>query len=203
MSSIEPMELSRRVLGIIEESQGRIAPHFHICLQSGCDRALKRMLRPYTADRFAGLVEEVRSRIPEAGIGTDVIAGFPGEKEEEYRESRRFVERMPFSYLHVFPYSDRSGTVASQMGDKVAATTIQRRCRELREISDSKNSQFRRSFIGECLSGLTLDQMEAGRRSVITGNYLKGLVDPSLAPNRMVSLKVLGEDDAGRLILGN
>ena len=203
LSSIEPMELSRKVVRIIQKSRGVIAPHFHICLQSGCNRTLKRMLRPYTVDRFAGLVEEIRSRIPEAGIGTDVIAGFPGEKEKEYRESRRFVERMPFSYLHVFPYSDRSGTVASQMGDKVATTTIRRRCRELRQISDSKNSQFRRGFIGERLSALTLDQMEAGRRSVITGNYLKGLANPSLEPNRIVTLKVVGEDDAGRLLLGD
>ena len=117
--------------------------------------------------------------------------------------SRRFVERMPFSYLHVFPYSDRSGTAASAMDNKVAVTTIQRRCREFREISGSKNSQFRRGFIGERLSALTLDQMEDGRRSVITANYLKGLANPSLPPNRMVSLKVVGEDDAGRLILGD
>ncbi len=203
LSSIEPMELSRKVLQIIEQSQGRIAPHFHICLQSGCDRTLKRMLRPYTSARFAGLVEEIRIRIPEAGIGTDVIAGFPGEDEREHRVSRRFVERMPFSYLHVFPYSDRSGTAASQMDDKVSPSTLRRRCRELRQISDSKNSQFRTSFIGKRLSALTLDQMEARRRSVITGNYLKGLADPSLAPNRMVSLKVVGEDDDGRLLFGD
>ena len=203
LSSIEPMELSRRVIRIVEGSQGRIAPHFHICLQSGCDRTLKRMLRPYTTARFASLVEEIRERIPEAGIGTDLIAGFPGEDEREHRESRRFVKRMPFSYLHVFPYSDRSGTAASQMDDKIAPSAIRRRCRELREISDSKNSRFRQSFIGERLSALTLDQIEESRRSVITGNYLKGLVDPALPPNRIVSLRVVGEDDAGRLLFGH
>ncbi len=201
LSSIEPMELSRRVVGIIENSRGRIAPHFHICLQSGCDRTLKRMLRPYTTKRFAGLVEEIRSRIPEAGIGTDVIAGFPGENEKEHKESLRFVERMPFSYLHVFPYSDRSGTAASKMEDKVSSSTVRRRCREFREISESKNRQFRRSFIAEPLSALTLDQLDKGQRSVITGNYLKGLADPTLPPNRIVSLKVVGEDEDGRLLL--
>ena len=161
------------------------------------------MLRPYTTARFASLVEEIRERIPEAGIGTDLIAGFPGEDEREHRESRRFVKRMPFSYLHVFPYSDRSGTAASQMDDKIAPSAIRRRCRELREISDSKNSRFRQSFIGERLSALTLDQIEESRRSVITGNYLKGLVDPALPPNRIVSLRVVGEDDAGRLLFGH
>ena len=187
--------------GRIEKgSQGRIAPHFHICLQSGCNWTLKRMLRPYTTERFASLVEEIRERIPEAGIGTDVIAGFPGEDEREHRESHRFVEVMPFSYLHVFPYSDRSGTAASEMDDKVQPSAIQRRCREFREISHSKNSRFRQNFIGRQLTALTLDQIEKGQRSVITGNYLKGLVDPALPPNRIVRLRVVGEDDAGRLL---
>ncbi len=201
LSSIEPMELSRTVIRMAEESQGKIAPHFHICLQSGCDRTLKRMLRPYTTARFAGLVEEIRERIPEAAIGSDIIAGFPGEEEREHDESRRFVERMPFSYLHVFPYSDRSGTAASQMPEKVPSSAIQRRCREFREISEQKNRQFREGFIGKKLTALTLDQVAEGRRSVITGNYLKGLADPSLPPNRILSFTVVGQDDEGRLWL--
>ena len=201
LSSIEPMELSRTVIRIAENSQGKIAPHFHICLQSGCGRTLKRMLRPYTTSRFASLVEEIHHRLPNAAIGTDIIAGFPGEQEGEHERSRRFVENMPFSYLHVFPYSDRSGTAASQMPGKISPSTIQRRCREFREISEQKNRRFRESFIGKQLSGLTLDQIEEGRRSVITGNYLKGLADHSLPANRIGSFTVVGQDDDGRLLV--
>ncbi len=201
LSSIEPMELSRRVIRLAEKSQGKLAPHFHICLQSGCNATLRKMLRPYTTKRFSSLVKEINHRIPTAAIGSDIIAGFPGEKESEHQESLRFVERMPLSYLHIFPYSDRSGTVASQMSDKVSSSTIRRRCREFREISENKNRKFRKSFIGKELLSLTLDQIEEGRRSVLTGNYLKGLTDLNLEANQLVSLKVIGEDSKGRLIL--
>ncbi len=188
ISSIEPMELSRRIIALAAESGGRIAPHFHICLQSGCDRTLRRMLRPYKTSRFASIVEEIRERLPEAGIGTDVIVGFPGETEDDHLESLDFVKRMPFTYLHVFPYSDRSGTAASAMREKVAPPDIQRRSRQFRRLSESKNRRFRHSFIGKSLSVLTLEQLQDGQRTSISSNYLKVKVDSAVAPNQILDV---------------
>ncbi len=194
VSSIEPMQLSRRVIALAADSGGRIAPHFHICLQSGCDRTLRRMLRPYDTARFAAIVEEIRELLPEAGIGSDVIAGFPGETEDDHRESLEFVRRMPFTYLHVFPYSDRSGTAASGMAEKVDPAEIRRRARQFRRLSERKNRAFRRSFVGRQLPVLTLDQLDEGKRVAISGNYLKVKVDSRIVPNRILKVKIGGED---------
>ncbi len=191
ISSIEPMELSRRVIRLAAGSGGAIAPHFHICLQSGADTVLKRMLRPYDTFRFAGIVEEIRALLPEAGIGTDVIAGFPGETEEEHSRTLEFVEKMPFTYLHVFPYSDRSGTAASGFSGKVDRSVVKRRAAQLRKLSRDKNRRFQKEFLGRRLSMITLDEIEAGRRGVLTGNYLKGWVDPSIPANRIVELEAV------------
>ena len=185
VSSIEPMQLSLRLIELAAENE-KIAPHFHICLQSGSDRILRRMLRPYDTVRFASIVEKIRKRLPEAGIGTDVIVGFPGETNEDFRQTRDFVERMPFTYLHVFPYSDRAGTAAFQMRNKVSAAVKKDRSEEIRKISEEKNREFRRSFVGRWLSVLTLSQEKQGKRTALAGNYLKAKVEPSLPANRMI-----------------
>ncbi|MDA2930826.1 tRNA (N(6)-L-threonylcarbamoyladenosine(37)-C(2))-methylthiotransferase MtaB, partial [Acidobacteria bacterium AH-259-O06] len=176
LSSIEPMQLSRRITELAACCE-KIAPHFHICLQSGSDRILKMMLRPYNTARFASIVEEISERIPDAGIGTDVIVGFPGEAEEDHCQTMEFIRRMPFTYLHVFPYSDRTGTPASRMGGKVDPQDIKRRSKELRQVSDQKNQKFRRRFLGKQLSVLTLAEEKDGMRVAISGNYLKAKLD--------------------------
>lgn len=199
LSSIEPMNLSRRIIDLAAHSE-RVARHFHICLQSGSDRILRRMLRPYDRSRFASIVEEIRERLPDAAIGTDVIAGFPGESEEDHGETIEFLQRMPFTYVHVFPYSDRSGTRASTFIDKVPARELKRRKRELLRLSARKQREFRRRFLGEKLSVLTLAQEEDGMRTAISSNYIKTAVDRRLPANRILQALAVGE--AGdRLIL--
>ena len=200
LSSIEPMQLSRRIIALAAECE-KIAPHFHICLQSGSDRILKKMLRPYKTSRFASIVQEIRRRIPDAAIGTDVIAGFPGESEEDHRQTVEFINRMPFTYLHVFPYSDRSGTAASEMAEKVDSRTIKRRGEELRQISEEKNRAFRSRFLGQSLSVLTLSERKGGMRTALSGNYLKAKLDPSMPANQLVQAKVVAEDPEGYQIL--
>ncbi len=185
ISSIEPMELPRRIIELVVTNE-KIAPHFHICLQSGSNRILRRMLRPYDTRRFAAVVEEIRERLPEAGIGTDLIVGFPGESEEDHYQTREFAERMPFTYIHVFPYSDRQGTPAAEMQDKVSETAKKRRGGEIREISEEKNRRFRRSFVGRRLSVLTLSQEKQGKRTALAGNYLKAKVELSVPANRII-----------------
>ena len=200
LSSIEPMQLSRRVIALAANCE-KIAPHFHICLQSGSDRILKRMFRPYKTSRFASIVEEIRRCIPDAAIGTDVIAGFPGESEEDHRQTLEFIGRMPFTYLHVFPYSDRSGTAASRMAEKVDSRTIKRRSKELRQISEDKNRAFRRRFLGQSLSVLTLSETKDGMRTALSGNYLKAKLDPSMPANQLVQARVVAEDPEGYQVL--
>ncbi|HSR49561.1 MAG TPA: tRNA (N(6)-L-threonylcarbamoyladenosine(37)-C(2))-methylthiotransferase MtaB [Acidobacteriota bacterium] len=193
VSSIEPMELSRRIIDLAADSD-KIAPHFHICLQSGSDAVLKRMLRPYDTARFASIVEEIREKIPHSAIGTDIIVGFPGEGEEDHRRSLDFVRRMPFTYLHVFPYSDRSGTTASGMEDKVDPQVIKRRSAEFRKLSDRKEAAFRRSFVGRRLKALTLtDTAPDGSRLALTGNYIQARLPASCSGNQLVQGQALRE----------
>ncbi len=160
------------------------------------------MFRPYKTSRFAEIVEEIRRCIPDAAIGTDVIAGFPGESEEDHRQTVEFISRMPFTYLHVFPYSDRSGTAASDMAEKVDSRTIKRRSGELRQISEDKNRAFRRRFLGRSLSVLTLSEKKDGMRTALSGNYLKAKLDPSMPSNQLVQARVMAEDPDGYQILG-
>ncbi len=193
LSSIEPMELSQRVIELAAATD-KIAPHFHICLQSGSDRVLKRMLRPYNTEKFARIVKRIRELIPEAGIGTDVIVGFPGETAEDHEATFRFLEDGPFTYIHVFPYSDRPGTRASGFGDKVDSKLIKKRSQELRELSVRKNSEFRRRFLGQRLSVLTLTEKKNGMREAVAGNYLKAKLDGRLEGNRLLTGRAVRED---------
>ncbi len=192
ISSLEPMELSRRVIDLASQTD-KIAPHFHICLQSGSDRILKAMRRPYKTSKFAAVVERIRERLPGAGIGPDVIVGCPGENERDHEESLQFVSKMPFTYIHCFPYSDRPGTESSVMPNHVDADTVRRRSRAFREVSAAKNRAFRRSFLGKSLRVLTLSDLEDGKRVALSGNYLRVLLPEDTPANRMLDVTITGE----------
>lgn len=199
ISSLEPMQLSRRVVELAA-AEPRIAPHFHICLQSGSNRLLRLMRRPYTTAAFADVVERVRHLLPEAGLGTDLIVGFPGETEDDHRKTMDFVRRMPFTYLHVFPYSSRPGTAAASMGDHIDPEAIRQRSAELRALSALKHQEFRGRFFGQKLRVLALSDVESGRRVALAGNYLRALVDAAVAPNTWVEGTVTGEQGEDLLI---
>ena len=192
LSSIEPMELSQRVLQLATESD-KFAPHFHICLQSGSSSILKRMQRPYSISRFERMVSEIHSSLPDAAIGTDIIVGFPGETDEDHEQTRAFVQKMPFTYLHVFPYSDRPGTRATHLDQKVDPQVKKERGRELRQISEEKNRAFRRRFLGQSLSVLTLSEQQAGMRDALSANYLRAQVPASIPANQIIDGLVTGE----------
>ena len=200
LSSIEPMQLSHRITDIAARCD-TIAPHFHVCLQSGSDRILKKMLRPYNVARFSGIVNEIHRRIPEAAIGTDVIVGFPGETRKDHQQTVEFIEKRPFTYLHVFPYSDRQGTPASRMKGKVSPRSQKRRSLELRQLSEEKNRRFRRRFWGRELSVLTLSEQKGGIREAVAGNYLKTRLPASVPANEILTGTVTGEDREGYLLL--
>jgi threonylcarbamoyladenosine tRNA methylthiotransferase MtaB len=172
ISSLEPMDCTREIIERAARSE-RIAPHFHLPLQHGSDEMLSAMRRPYTAAYYRELVERIRASIAHASIGTDLIVGFPGERDTHFDEMMRLVDALPLSYLHVFPYSDRPGTAASRLPGKVNGNAIRDRSRLLREIGARKASAFRASQAGRELKALTVDDGWAA----VTGNYLKVRLD--------------------------
>ncbi|HEY3639090.1 MAG TPA: tRNA (N(6)-L-threonylcarbamoyladenosine(37)-C(2))-methylthiotransferase MtaB, partial [Rhizomicrobium sp.] len=157
LSSIEPMDLSDDLLGLVASSP-RIAKHVHAPLQTGSDRILRRMHRKYRPRHYADRVLKSRALMPDAAIGADVMTGFPGETEADFEESRRFIESLPFTYLHVFTYSERPGTPAAAAADQVPIPVRKERNRILRELAAAKNREFRERMIGKTLSAVTLHE---------------------------------------------
>jgi len=194
LSSLEPAHLTAELLDGIAAS-GRIAPHFHVPLQSGADRILAAMHRWYRAAHYAERIERIRERIPDAAIGSDVIAGFPGESEDDHRATMSLVERLPFTYLHVFSFSPRPGTEAARMVDLVDGETIRRRARELRALGAQKAAAFRASQTGRVLRALTLQTVRNGMRDALTGNYLTVGVDAGWPANQWLDLRLRGTEN--------
>ena len=173
LSSLEPNEVSSELIELVAASH-QIVPHFHIPLQSGSDRILRLMGRPYTAAYYRRLLEEIRKSIPRAGIGADVIVGFPGEVAEDFQQSYDLIGSSPLTYLHVFPFSPRPGTAAADKGGVCPQREAHQRTKLLRELSRRKNYQFRLQFRGEILPCLIIGQKGAGRLlSALSDNYLK------------------------------
>ena len=174
LSSIDPPEITPRLLRLVSQS-GVICPHFHVPIQSGHDRTLKRMRRRYSADLAREVIHGIREELPLAGIGTDVIAGFPGETEEEFAATEALLEGGPFTYLHVFPYSPRARTTAAKLSDPLPAQTIAARARRLREIDGAKRTRFASMMLGQQADVLLEEGPTAGAggRSGYTRNYVR------------------------------
>ncbi len=177
LSSIEPMELSDDIIDLAATSH-RLCHHFHLPLQSGDNGILKRMHRPYDRDCFADRVLAVHSRLPHAAIGTDVMAGFPGETDAAFDQTVELIDRLPLTYLHVFPFSPRKGTPAFQYPDTVPDGVIKERCRILRQLGMNKKIAFMKSQIGQVLHAV----IETGRDTAtgllkgVTSNYIQIMI---------------------------
>jgi threonylcarbamoyladenosine tRNA methylthiotransferase MtaB len=196
ISSLEPMDCSPEIVDLVAAS-GRFAPHFHLPLQHASNRVLAAMRRPYTIEYYAALVDDIRTRIPNASIGSDIIVGFPGETDDDVDQLAAYLERSPLTHIHVFPYSDRPGTAASGMPTKVHGAAIRERGRRLRDIGRLLTGRFRASQVGTTHRALTL---EDGTLAV-TGNYLKVRIPAGLARNEWVRLRLTSEND-GELLGG-
>ena len=192
LSSVEPMDLSDDLLGLMAASP-RIAKHVHAPLQSGCDHTLRRMHRKYRPRHYADRIAKARGLMPDAAIGADVMVGFPGETEQDFEESRAFIESLPFTYLHVFTYSERPGTPAVEHAGSIPMPVRKDRNRVLRELAAAKNLQFRERMVGRTVSAVTLH--ESG--IALTDNYLKIKLAGCREPNVIVSLRVGGLSPGG------
>lgn len=185
LSSVEPMDFSDDLLGLMAESP-RIARHVHAPLQSGSDRTLRRMHRKYRPRHYADRVQKARAWMPDAAIGADVMAGFPGETDADFEESRRFIAEMPFTYLHVFTYSERPGTPAAEDPASVPMAVRKERNRVLRELAAVKNLTFRQSMVGRTLSAITLHEP----KTALSGNYLKIELAAPREPNVLFDILI-------------
>jgi threonylcarbamoyladenosine tRNA methylthiotransferase MtaB len=182
LSSIEPRELTRDIVELVATSN-IFCNHFHIPLQSGDDGILEKMRRDYSCDFFEDLIFKIKERIPDAAIGVDLLAGFPDETKKAFENTYSLIEKLPVTYLHVFPFSPRPGTPAEKYPKKVPAKIIKARCERMRRLGDEKKKSFYNKFAGK-----TLRVLIEGKRDNTTG-LLKGIT------SNYIPVHVAGEDN--------
>jgi threonylcarbamoyladenosine tRNA methylthiotransferase MtaB len=204
ISSIEPLDVTQDLIDLFAGTN-RIAQHFHMPLQSASDRILAAMHRWYRAEHYARRVELIHERLPHAAIGADVITGFPGESEDDHAATLAFIERLPFTYLHVFSFSKRPGTKAASLSNEVPGATIKRRARELRALSESKSAAFRQSQLGRTLRVLTLrpsENSDPHSTAALSSNYLRVRIQRKKDANLWLNARISSEED-GCLVASN
>ena len=198
ISSVEPMDWSDELIELVATSP-RIAKHAHVPMQSGSDAVLRRMHRKYRPWHYREKILKIRASMPSAAIGADVMVGFPGESEAEFAETRRMVEELPFTYLHVFTYSARPGTPAARMSEQVPVRVARDRNRILREIAAQKQAAFRRSLVGSIVDAITLQAGNDRFTEALSDNYLKMRIEGKMEPNCWLKVKVVGSESGALL----
>jgi threonylcarbamoyladenosine tRNA methylthiotransferase MtaB len=199
ISSVEPMDWSDELIALVA-ADGRIAKHAHVPMQSGSDAVLRRMHRKYRPWHYREKILKIRAAMPTAAIGADVMVGFPGETEAEFDETRRMIEELPFTYLHVFTYSARPGTPAAEQPAQVPVAVARERNRLLREVASRKKAAFMQSLVGTVVEAITLQSGGAEFSEALTDNYLKMKISGHHDANRWMDVKVEGV--SGEMLLG-
>ena len=192
VSSIEASYISDAMVDFFSSSS-RFCRHLHIPLQSGDDGILRSMRRPYTRARYLSLIETLAERVPEIGLGADVMVGFPGETEEAFASTFDLIDRGPLAFLHVFPYSPRAGTSAAKMGSEVDAGVKKKRGAVLRRLGERKTEAFIRRFRGRTMNVLFEDRREpeTGYLQGVTDNYIRVYAPgPESAKNAIVPVRL-------------
>ncbi len=187
VSSVEPMDWTPELLAVFAEHAAggnpRLAPHAHLPLQSGADATLRAMHRRYRPWHYAEKLRTLRAMLPDAALGADVMVGFPGETEALFRESLEFVEAMPLTYLHLFPFSPRPGTRAYNL-PRVPSGAVRERMAEMAALAGRKQQGFESGFVGRELSAVTLRDGTA-----LSANYLSIRLQTPAPPNRLVRVR--------------
>ncbi len=198
ISSVEPMDWTDELIRLVAESP-RIAKHAHVPLQSGSDAVLRRMHRKYRPWHYREKIEKIHAAMPDAAIGADVMVGFPGESDAEFECTRRLIEELPFTYLHVFTYSARPGTAAALMRNQVPVHVARERNKILRDLAREKKRAFMLRFVGKTIQAITLasrvsDSADGVRLATFTGaltdNYQKLFVKGRHAPNQWLAVRI-------------
>ncbi len=198
ISSIQPNTVTDEMIELMA-THPKFARHFHLPLQSGSDDVLRRMKRPYTTAEYDDLVHRIAGRIPDCGIGTDVISGFPGETDDDFRRTFDRIVELPFTYLHPFTYSERPGSEAASFGDEVPGDVRKRRTRALKKLSHDKNLAFRERHVGREVEIFVEEMRRNGESHVggLTDNYLRVDLGPGDADGPLVRARVTGLSDDG------
>ncbi|MFW6006384.1 MAG: tRNA (N(6)-L-threonylcarbamoyladenosine(37)-C(2))-methylthiotransferase MtaB [Halanaerobiales bacterium] len=197
LSSIEITEIKHKLIEIMKKSS-RFCNHFHLPLQSGSNNILKKMNRPYTVEDFREKVIEIRKEVPEVAITTDVMVGFPGETDRDFQETYNFIKNIEFSRLHVFPYSEREGTKAAEMKDKVHSKVKKERSKKLRNLNRKLMKKYQQKFIGK-IKKVIIEEKRDHKTGLLTGvtdNYIKVLIKgKDSLQGKMVEVKITGIED--------
>ena len=189
ISSVEPMDWSDELIELVAVSS-RIAKHAHVPMQSGSDRILRAMHRKYRPWHYREKVVKIREAMPNAAIGADVMVGFPGETDADFNQTRRIIEDLPFTYLHVFTYSSRPGTPAASLSKQVPVRIARERNRILRDLASQKKLSFMKSFVGKTIQAITLNVFDGEHTEALSDNYLKLRLAGKRAANRWIDVKV-------------
>ena len=192
LSSIEPLEFSPEIIQLVAESD-MFCRHFHIPLQSGDDRVLKKMGRPYSRQVFHDLIVKIKELMPDAAIGADTLIGFPGENDTAFENTYNLIKDLPISYLHVFPFSVRPGTPAAEYRDIIKQPIIKDRCEQMRRLGQDKRMSFYRGFVGKTMPVLIETKRDGttGLLKGISSNYLPVLIDGmDEVKNKIVDVKI-------------
>ncbi len=207
ISSVEPMDWTDGLIALFarwgagehRHSHPRLARHAHLPLQSGSDAVLRRMHRRYRPWHYAERVAAVRAAAPDAAIGADVMVGFPGETDAEFQENFDFIRALPFTYLHLFPFSARPATPAWEIHreNPVSGIAVRERMAALRRLIEEKNLAFRSRFLGRTLSAVTLIPDRDGKSSALADNFLPVEIDGDWAANALVSVRIAKFSGAG------
>ena len=203
LSSIEPLEITSKIINQMIESD-IFCRHFHIPLQSGDPGILKSMGRPYSPQFFGDLINKIHEFMADAAIGADVLIGFPGESEAAFQETYNLIEKLPISYLHVFPFSERPGTKAANLSDKVDVRIVKDRCDRMRILGNAKRKKFYQKFIGQVLPILVETNRVPSTNFLkgMSSNYLPVLIDGGdMLKNKIVDVKI--EKRIGRQLFGS
>jgi len=172
LSSIEATEVDDTIARLLIDAPRQLAAHLHAPLQSGSNRVLKRMGRHwYTAESYRARLEWLAAQLPVFGLGADIIAGFPGETDDDHRATAALVEALPFTYLHVFPYSERPGAAAARLGAPVPPRVLHQRARELRDLGEAKARRHHAGRVGRRADGVVSGH-GAGKVEVLTQDYV-------------------------------
>jgi threonylcarbamoyladenosine tRNA methylthiotransferase MtaB len=199
LSSIEPMDWTPELLALFIAYPQRLARHAHLPLQSGSDAILRRMYRRYRPWHYAEKLSRIRTLIPDAAIGADVMVGFPGETDALFQESYDFIAAQPFTYLHLFPFSPRPGTPAAELHRRqpVPSRIVSERMETLRAFAARKNLAFRQSFLNRELSVITLKGSGSSTTPALSDNFIKVEVATTLPANRVITVRVSGLSKEG------
>ncbi len=196
LGSIEPSTVTEYFLECCKRSE-KLCPHFHLSLQSGCDTVLKRMNRKYTCAEYLDAVGRLRGAFESPSITTDVIAGFPQETEEEHKTTLAFLRKIGFSRIHVFPYSDRAGTAASRMGDKVDGAVKKRRAAEIGVLAKEMEREYVGSFVGTTQKVLFEKPFDESRVIGHNERYIEIIAEGEL--NTITDVKIEGVTGGNKL----